>query len=147
MRFYNRQFVTRETINKDVLTKFEKLLLTYFDSDKPQQIGLPSVNYCADQLHFSHNYFGDLVKKETGKSAIELIHLTIIEIIKEKLTDSTRTVSEIAYEIGFQYPHHMSRMFKKMTGCTPQAYGLAWHKQRCTDRTKANRRCKTNGQR
>ena len=78
LRFYDRQFATREAINRDVLTRFEELLAGYFDSGKPEQIGLPTVAWCADQLHFSANYFGDLIKKETGKSVIEYIHLTVI---------------------------------------------------------------------
>ena len=71
LRFYDRQFATREAINSDVLTRFETLLDGYFDTEKPVELGLPSVAWCADQLHFSANYFGDLVKKQTGKSAIE----------------------------------------------------------------------------
>ena len=122
LRFYDRQFVTRKVVNKDVLVRFENLMADYFDSDKPQELGLPSVNWCADQLHFSSNYFGDLVKKETGKSAIEYIHFAIINRVKDLLIGTNKTVSEIAYEVGFQYPHHLSRMFKKVVGCTPNEY-------------------------
>ena len=122
LRFYDRQFATREAINRDVLTRFEELMTGYFDSDKPEQIGLPSVAWCADQLHFSANYFGDLIKKETGKSAIEYIHLTVINRVKDLLASTNKTVSEIAYQVGFQYPHHLSRMFKKVVGCTPNEY-------------------------
>ncbi len=74
-RFYDRQFITRDTVHKGILEKFEALLNNYFQSDKPQQIGLPSVMYCAEQLHLSANYFGDLIKKETGKTAQEYIQL------------------------------------------------------------------------
>lgn len=122
LRFYDRQFATREAINSDVLTRFEALLNGYFDSDRPERIGLPSVAWCADQLHFSPNYFGDLVKKQTGKSAIEYVHIAIIERVKDRLRETDKTVSEIAYEVGFQYPHHLSRLFKKMTGMTPNEY-------------------------
>ena len=122
LRFYDRQFVTRKVINKDVLIRFENLLSNYFESGKAQQTGLPTVAYCADQLHFSPNYFGDLIKKETGKSAIEYIHLAIIEKVKDQLAETNKTISEIAYETGFQYPHHLSRMFKKVTGCNPNEY-------------------------
>ena len=125
LRFYDRQFATRETINRDVLTRFEELMTGYFDSDKPEQIGLPTVAWCANQLHFSANYFGDLIKKETGKSAIEYIHLTVINRVKDLLASTNKTVSEIAYEVGFQYPHHLSRMFKKVAGCTPNEYRSA----------------------
>ena len=125
LRFYDRQFVTRKVVNKDVLVRFENLMADYFDSDKPQELGLPSVNWCADQLHFSPNYFGDLVKKETGKSAIEYIHFAIINRVKDLLLGTNKTVSEIAYEVGFQYPHLLSRMFKKVVGCTPNEYRSA----------------------
>ena len=122
LRFYDRQFATREAISHDVLARFEELLAGYFDSDKPGQLGLPTVGWCAGQLHFSANYFGDLIKKETGKSAIEHIHLAIINRVKDLLASTGKTVSEIAYEVGFQYPHHLSRMFKKTVGCTPNEY-------------------------
>lgn len=124
LRFYDRQFATRAVINSDVLTRFEALLGSYFDSDKPEELGLPSVAWCADQLHFSANYFGDLVKKQTGKSAIEYIHLAIINRVKDLLLGTNKTVSEIAYEVGFQYPHHLSRLFKKVAGCTPNEYRM-----------------------
>src|SRR5690554_6293891 len=84
-RFYDRQFITRENVNSGILAQFEELLNLYFSSDKPQKFGLPSVAYFADQLHLSANYFGDLMKKETGKSAQEQIHLKIIEKAKEKI--------------------------------------------------------------
>ena len=122
VRFYDRQFVTRETANKDSLTRFEELLRGYFASDKPQQLGLPSVAWCADQLHLSANYFGDLIKKETGKSAQEYIQLTTIDRAKELLIEGRKSVSEIAYELGFKYPHHLSRLFKKVVGYTPNEY-------------------------
>ena len=122
MRFYERQFETRTKVNRDVLTRFEELMLDYFNSDKPEQNGLPTVAWCADQLHFSANYFGDLIKKETGKSAIEYIHLAVINRVKELLASTSKTVSEIAYEVGFQYPHHLSRVFKKVVGCTPNEF-------------------------
>ena len=85
VRFYDRQFITRENVNKDTLSKFEKIMNDYFQSDKPQDIGLPSVQYCADQLHLSANYLGDLIKKETGKSAQEQIQLYLIDMAKEKV--------------------------------------------------------------
>lgn len=122
LRFYDRQFTSREVINRDVLVRFEQLMGGYFDSDKPGQIGLHTVAWCADQLHFSANYFGDIIKKETGKSAIEYIHLAVINRVKELLVGTNKTVSEITYEVGFQYPHHLSRMFKKVVGCTPKEY-------------------------
>lgn len=122
VRFYERQFITRKDVNRSSIEKFEQVLNEYFQSDKPQTIGLPAVNYCADQLHLSPNYFGDMVKKETGKTATEYIHLKIMGMAKERLLDERKTISEIAYELGFKYPHHFTRTFKKSTGLTPNAY-------------------------
>ncbi len=122
VRFYDRQFITRDNVNKDILVRFESLLNGYFQSDKPQSQGLPSVSYCADQLHLSANYLGDLIKKETGKSAQEHIQLKLMDIAKEKVFDTSKSVSEIAYELGFKYPQHFSRMFKKNTGVSPNEF-------------------------
>ena len=122
VRFYDRQFITRNDANRSNIEKFEKLLSEYFHSDKPQTIGLPAVTYCADQLNLSPNYFGDMVKKETGKTAMEYIHLKIIAMAKERLLDTSRSISEIAYDLGFKYPHHFTRVFKKSTGVTPNDY-------------------------
>jgi AraC family transcriptional activator of pobA len=83
---------------------------------------MPAVAYFADQLHLSASYFGDLIKKETGKSAQEYIHLKMIEIAKEKIFDPTKTVSEVAYELGFKYPQHFTRFFKQHAGSTPNDY-------------------------
>ena len=124
VRFYERQFVTREVVNRDLLTNFERILQQYFDSEKTSTIGLPSVQYCAEQMHLSPNYFGDLVKREPGKSAQEYIQLAIRERVKELLAESNKTISEIAYELGFKYPHHLSRIFKKVIGITPNEYRL-----------------------
>jgi len=122
MRFYDRQFITRSHVNKDILAKFEKLLDVYFLSEMTQTLGLPTVRYCADQLHLSPNYFGDLIKKETGKSAQEHIQLKLINTAKERIFDTTKTVSEIAYELGFKHPQHFSRLFKNETGYSPNEY-------------------------
>ncbi len=121
-RFYDRQFITREQLNLGALEKFENQLNTYFKSDKPQLEGLPSVAYFADQLNLSANYFGDMVKKETGKSAQEYIHLKIMTIAKERILDETKSVSEIAYELGFKYPQHFTQMFKKSVGMSPSEF-------------------------
>ncbi|GIL24351.1 MAG: AraC family transcriptional regulator [Bacteroidota bacterium] len=122
VRFYDRQFVTRELAHKDVLSRFEKLLTNYFDSDLPQTSGLPTVGYCAEQLNFSPNYFGDLVKRETGKTAQEYIQLRVIEVAKEKVLDVTKSVGEVAYALGFKYPSHFTRMFKQHVGHSPKEY-------------------------
>jgi AraC family transcriptional activator of pobA len=122
VRFYDRQFITRVDANRGNLERFEHLLNDYFQSDKPQTIGLPAVSYCAEQLHLSPNYFGDMVKKETGKTALEYIQLKVMDMAKERLLDNNRSVSEIAYELGFKYPQHFTRAFKKNTGYTPLDY-------------------------
>jgi AraC-like DNA-binding protein len=124
MRFYDRQFITRNQVNKDIVVKFETLLDNYFQSEITQTVGLPTVKYCADQLHLSANYFGDLIKKETGKSAQEHIQLKVMDIAKERIFDRSKTMSEIAYELGFKHPQHFSRMFKNETGYTPNEYRL-----------------------
>ncbi|NDV94514.1 AraC family transcriptional regulator [Dysgonomonas sp. 521] len=124
LRFYDRQFITRGEANKDILSRFEQLLDNYFDSEKPQINGLPSVQYFADQLHLSANYFGDLIKKETGKSAQEYIQLKTIDKAKDKLYNPEKSVNEVAYELGFKYPHHFSRMFKKVVGSSPTDYRM-----------------------
>lgn len=124
MRFYERQFITRTKTNKDVLVKFEQLLDEYFIEDTPKQEGLPTVKYFADKICLSSNYFGDLIKKETGKTAQEYIQNKIIELAKEKILGSDMTVSQIAYELGFQYSQHFNRLFKKSVGCTPNEYRL-----------------------
>lgn len=124
MRFYERQFVTRAKVNRDVLVKFEELLDIYFQSDKPQTEGLPTVKYFADKVNLSPNYFGDLIKKETGQTAQEYIQGKLINVAKEKILASQKTVSEIAYELGFQYPQHLSRLFKKRVGCTPNEFRI-----------------------
>jgi AraC family transcriptional regulator, transcriptional activator of pobA len=122
VRFYDRQFVTREHIHKDALAGFETLLNDYFQSDKPQTLGLPSVTYCAEQMNLSPKYFGDLVKKETGKSAQEYIQLKLIDIAKEKIFDTSKSISEVAYELGFKYPSHFTRLFKQQVGQSPNVY-------------------------
>lgn|SRR5690554_2238447 len=121
-RFYDRQFITRENMNKGILVKFEELLDSYFLSDKPNTMGLPTVTYFADELALSANYFGDLIKKETGNSAQEYIQNKIIEIAKNRVYGSSKTISEIAYEMGFKYPQHFNRLFKKHVGHTPLGF-------------------------
>lgn len=124
LRFYDRQFLTREIPHQGALQKFDTLLADYLSSDKPQKHGLPSVAYFADQLHLSSNYFGDLVKKETGYSAQEYIQNKLIDVAKEKVFDPNKSVSEIAYELGFKYPQHFSRLFKKRVGHSPNEFRM-----------------------
>lgn len=122
LRFYSRQFVTREVQNKDVLSRFEALLDDYFTGNKPHMEGLPTVRYFADKICLSPNYFGDLIKKETGMSAQEYIQNKIIDLAKSMLLGSEKTITEISYDLGFQYSQHFNRVFKKNTGLTPTAY-------------------------
>ena len=124
VRFYDRQFITRDTVHKGVLTRFESLLSGYFRSDKPQTIGLPSVAYCAGELNLSAKYFGDLIKKETGQSAQEYIQSKVIEAAKERIFDGNKTINEIAFELGFKYPQHFSRVFKQRVGQSPNEYRI-----------------------
>lgn len=124
LRFYERQFITRQDANRDILTRFEALLDNYFTDGNAMQKGLPTVEYCAGELCLSPNYFGDLIKKETGKTALEYIQNKIMDIAKEKLLVSSNSISQIAYSLGFQYPQHFTRVFKKLTGCTPNEYRL-----------------------
>jgi len=123
-RFYERQFITRSHVNLDVLARFEKMLDDYFSSDLPLESGPPTVSYCAEKMFMSPNYLGDLLKKETGKSALEHIQLKLIDIAKEKIYDSSKSISEIAYELGFKYPQHFTRMFKKSTGLSPTEFRM-----------------------
>ena len=106
----------------DVLTRFENLLNEYFEDPQAEQDGLPTVKYFADKLYLSSNYFGDMLKKETGKSPQEYIQEKIIELAKERISATENTVSQIAYSLGFQYPQHLCRLFKKRVGCTPNEY-------------------------
>ena len=124
MRFYDRQFITRDNIHKGILERFENLLNDYFQTDKAQTIGLPSVAYCASELNLSSNYFGDLIKKETGKSAQEYIQSKLIDVAKEKIFNINKSVSEVAYELGFKYPQHFTRLFKQKVGYTPNEYRM-----------------------
>ncbi|WP_297606166.1 helix-turn-helix domain-containing protein [uncultured Alistipes sp.] len=122
MRFYDRQFITRSEVNSDILTRFERLLDAYFDTDMQRQEGLPSVKYFADKVFLSPNYFGDVIRKLTGMTASEHIQNKVIDRVKEQLLSSDKTASQIAYELGFQYPQHLSRMFKRITGLTPNEF-------------------------
>lgn len=124
IRFYDRQFITREHVNQDKLTEFERLINEYYNSEHPQQKGLLTVAGCAELLHLSPNYFGDMVKKETGRSPQEHLQQKLMDIAKEKLLIPGKTVSEVSYELGFQYPQHFTRMFKRNIGCTPNEYRL-----------------------
>ena len=121
-RFYERQFITREDMNHDALARFERLLDDYLYSGTAASIGIPTVKYFADKICLSSNYFGDMLKKETGKTPQEHIQDKVIEMAKEHIVETNETVSQIAYTLGFQYPQHLCRLFKKRVGCTPNEY-------------------------
>lgn len=122
LRFYERQFISREPVNRGILIRFESLLDEYFTNKKALERGLPTVQYCAKELCLSPGYFGDLIKKETGKSAQAYIHLKVINLAKELILDPSNSISQVAYELGFQYPQHFTRLFKKLVGQTPNDY-------------------------
>jgi len=122
MRFYDRQFITRDHINQNFIGKFEKSLDDYLKSDKPKNLGFPMVNYFAEQLNLSANYFGDLIKKELGISAQEFIHNKLIDVAKDQIFDASKSISEISYDLGFKYPQHFTRLFKSKVGVSPSEF-------------------------
>ncbi|WP_038030036.1 helix-turn-helix domain-containing protein [Thermonema rossianum] len=121
-RFYDRQFYTRAPLHKDILARFEAFLKEYFASEKLANQGLPSIQQCGEALNMSGHYLSDLLKAETGMSAREHIHNYLIEQAKNKLLGSNASISEIAYELGFEYPQHFSKLFKSKTGVSPSEY-------------------------
>ncbi|MCT4629893.1 AraC family transcriptional regulator [Winogradskyella sp.] len=121
-RYYDRQFYVRTNLHQDHVSEFENFLKSYFNSEKPSEIGLPSVKYCGEQLNMSPNYLSDLLKKETGKSAKDHIYAFVVNKAKNKLLGTTASISEIAYDLGFDYPQHFSKLFKKQTGMSPAKY-------------------------
>ncbi|MDE6224604.1 MAG: helix-turn-helix domain-containing protein, partial [Muribaculaceae bacterium] len=120
-RFYERQFITRGKVNSDILSKFESSLKEYLESGQTKD-GLPTVNYFAEIAHLTPGYFGDMIKKETGLTAQEIITRNIVERAKQRLTCSPDDISIIAYELGFLHPQHFSRMFKRVVGVTPTQF-------------------------
>lgn len=123
-RFYERQFITRHKVNSDVLSRFDAALKEYYSSGKAVD-GIPSVAYFADIVNLTPGYFGDLIKKETGKTAQELIALRVTEEARKRLAETSDDISIIAYDLGFQYPQHFTRMFRKQTGKSPREYRLS----------------------
>lgn len=121
MRFYDRQFYTRKVENNDILARLESLLFSYYKEEKQFAFGLPTVSYCAKELCFSPNYFSDLVRRVTSESATDHIRSFIVNMAKNRMMNG-ESISQIAYGLGFDYPQHMSRFFKKQTGETPSDY-------------------------
>lgn len=122
LRFYDRQFITRQDVNLDVLSRFERLVMDYLNSDKLQRYGIPQVQYFADQVNLSTNYFSDLVRKETGKGAKEYIQQSLLRLAKSELANPDYNISEVSDRLGFQYPQHFIRFFKRNMGLTPTEY-------------------------
>lgn len=120
-RFYNRQFTTRKLENSDILMKFNNLLNDYYEKNTQLTLGLPTVQYCADKLCMSPNYFGDVIKKTTGDTASNYIRQHVIQRVKNELATGASIV-QVADDLGFKYPQHLSRMFKQQTGSTPSEY-------------------------
>lgn len=121
LRFYDRQFVTREEINHTVVVKFENLLKEYMHNHALHE-GLPTVSYFADKCCLSTGYFGELVKAETGRTARDIISDHVVVMAKEMLNDEETTITQVSYKLGFEYPQHFVRFFKKHTGRTPGEY-------------------------
>lgn len=121
-RFYGRQFITRQKLNTDLVSKFEQLLKQYFQSAAIIEKGLPGVDYFAEKLNLSSGYLGDLLKKQTGRTTKDYIQTEVLEQAKHRLLNSNQTVNEIAYSLGFEYPQYFNRLFKSKTGMTPSKY-------------------------
>ncbi|HWV64722.1 helix-turn-helix domain-containing protein [Chitinophaga sp.] len=118
-RFYKRQFITRKAVNNDLLSKMEQLLNDYFETAHALNKGLPTVEYLAAQLHLSSRYLSDMLRSLTGQNAQQHIHEKLIEKAKEKLSTTSLSVSEIAYELGFEHPQSFSKLFKIKTHLSP----------------------------
>jgi len=122
VRFYKRQFVDRKSLSGANVKKFNKCLISFYEEGESELEGLPSVHSIAKKLNLSPKYLSDLLKQETGKSALELIHLYIVSEAKNMLVEGENSISEIAYKLGFENPPYFSRLFKKVAGLTPKEY-------------------------
>lgn len=121
-RYFDRQFFMRSNLNSDFVTKFERILKNYYKSGEAIELGVPTVKYLGKQMGISPSYLSDLLKKETGRNTIEHIHFFIIDQAKNSLLGTEKSVSEIAYNLGFEYPQHFSKVFKNKTGTSPTEY-------------------------
>jgi len=121
-RYYKRQFLNRKTINQTMLSKFSEVLNTYFEEGLLLEKGIPTVDWLAEKLNVSHRYMSDMIKSETGKTAVDQINLFLIEEAKSLLLAPNASISETAYQLGFEYPQYFSRLFKKKTGMSPKVY-------------------------
>ncbi|MEM7040025.1 MAG: helix-turn-helix domain-containing protein, partial [Bacteroidota bacterium] len=121
-RYYDRQFYTRTNLNQDHVTRFERFLKEYYDKGLQMELGVPSVAYCGAELNMSAHYLSDLLRKETGRNAQQHIHDAIVERAKNMLLGTRAPLGQIAYDLGFEYPQHFSKVFKKKTGVSPSTY-------------------------
>ena len=121
-RFYERQFVNRKALSNDLLEQFNLELEKYFDSGQLQEKGIPSIEHIAENLSVSQRYLSDTLKKETGKTSTEHLQLYLIDEAKNILLNPNKSVAEVAYELGFEYPPYFSRLFKKKEGLSPTEY-------------------------
>ena len=121
-RFYDRQFITRHKVNSDIVSQFQQNLKNYFSEN--DIITIPNIGYFANKASLTTGYFSNLIKKETGMSPKDLISLQLIDEAKRRLVETNQDISVIAYSLGFDYPAHFSRLFKKVTGFTPKEYRL-----------------------
>jgi AraC-like DNA-binding protein len=121
-RFYDRQFNTRTNLNKDVIIRFEQFLKAHFEEENSSEKHIPTVVDCGKAMNMSPKYLSDLLRSETGRSAKDHIHDYMIEKAKNMLLGSSKSVSEIAYYLGFEYPQHFSKLFKSKTGYNPTVF-------------------------
>ncbi|NJK82625.1 MAG: helix-turn-helix transcriptional regulator [Saprospiraceae bacterium] len=122
IRYYDRQFVTREKQNKTIVDAINDFLLEYFTSNKLEKEGIPTVLQCAEHLNLSPNYLSDLLRKETGKTTQDHIHHHLLEIAKDRLIGTDKSVKEIAHSLGFEYSNYFSNLFKKKIGLSPSEF-------------------------
>lgn len=121
-RYYDRQFFTRTNLNKDILTEYNRIIKAYYNSEQPILNGILTVNECAKKLNFSVNYFGDLIKSETGQSAKEYIQDYVVDKAKTKLLGTTENISQIAYSLGYEHPQGFNKLFKSKVGINPSQF-------------------------
>jgi AraC-like DNA-binding protein len=126
-RFYKRQFITRKTLSNDVLQKLEEILDDHFNNDRSLSKGIPTVQYLSSQLHISPSYLSDMLRSLTGQNAQQHIHNKLIEKAKEKLSTTSLSVSEVAYELGFEHPQSFSKLFKTKTNQSPLEFRRAFN--------------------